>query len=211
MTLDLVLTTKWYEMIQSGEKREEYRAMTDYWRGRIWAKAAVIDRVRFHRGYSSTTMTFEVTAIRTGYGNPTWGAKDGQLYYVIALGEKVAEDGGVPRIVQHWDENDRILFLLDDKSCVELDIYKEERTFGSRHTGRCCLHNLWVDPRERRRGLARMLMETAEAYAKERGVEDILLEWCEDDTPRAIRDWYERRGYVVIDDCAAASLMRKIL
>ncbi len=33
--LKLVLTHKWYDMIESGEKREEYREITEYWMGRL--------------------------------------------------------------------------------------------------------------------------------------------------------------------------------
>lgn len=35
--LDLVLKHKWYDMIASGEKREEYRALTPYWFTRLCA------------------------------------------------------------------------------------------------------------------------------------------------------------------------------
>lgn len=34
-TLDLVLKRKWYEMIDSGEKTEEYREIKPYWANRI--------------------------------------------------------------------------------------------------------------------------------------------------------------------------------
>lgn len=35
--LDLVLKGKWYDMIASGEKREEYRVLTPYWFARLCA------------------------------------------------------------------------------------------------------------------------------------------------------------------------------
>lgn len=34
-TLDLVLTGKWYDMIERGEKREEYREIKPYWVKRL--------------------------------------------------------------------------------------------------------------------------------------------------------------------------------
>ena len=34
-TLDLVLKSKWYDMITSGEKREEYREIKTYWENRL--------------------------------------------------------------------------------------------------------------------------------------------------------------------------------
>ena len=33
--LHLVLKKKWYEMQESGEKTEEYRELTEYWRERL--------------------------------------------------------------------------------------------------------------------------------------------------------------------------------
>lgn len=33
--LDLILKGKWYDMIASGEKREEYREIKPYWNKRI--------------------------------------------------------------------------------------------------------------------------------------------------------------------------------
>ena len=42
MTLHLVLKSKWYDMIASGEKKEEYRAITPYWANRIWEKRDII-------------------------------------------------------------------------------------------------------------------------------------------------------------------------
>ncbi len=36
-TLHLVLKSKWYDMFDSGEKKEEYRALTPYWIKRLQA------------------------------------------------------------------------------------------------------------------------------------------------------------------------------
>ena len=36
-TLYLVLKSKWYDMIASGEKREEYREVKPYWKKRLTA------------------------------------------------------------------------------------------------------------------------------------------------------------------------------
>lgn len=112
-TLDLVLKVKWYEMIASGVKREEYREIKPYWVRRLLAlpegmghveatpesvKDAVchgasirrFDFVRFHRAYTSTTMTFAVSGIDVNVGNTFWGATDGVEYFVIRLGERIS-------------------------------------------------------------------------------------------------------------------------
>lgn len=121
MTLDLVLKYEWYDMIASGEKREEYREVgtwahrllesdikwlasigvkqylswfNDYIRAAKWAldkgmlKFRHYDTVRFHRGYTSTTMEFEIEDITIGRGKPEWGAPDRETF-IIKLGERV--------------------------------------------------------------------------------------------------------------------------
>lgn len=113
-TLDLVLKVRWYEMIESGEKREEYRKIGDYWSKRLIAlpdtrkcvsgvpmplHGDVLNNtgaafrkfafVRFHRAYTSTTMTFVLNGIEIGEGNPEWGAIPGQKYFVIKLGNRI--------------------------------------------------------------------------------------------------------------------------
>lgn len=107
-TLDLVLTYKWYDMIASFEKKEEYREVTDYWIKRICKVVqnipkhhktkfcdfgcncfnshcandvpTYINAIRFHRGYSKTTMLRMVDFINIGYGRPEWGAPDHQTF-----------------------------------------------------------------------------------------------------------------------------------
>ena len=83
--LRVVLSGKWWDMIESGEKREEYR-------GSHWAKKllTVRDRLRmefgitpnpidqvFHtlvasRGYTSRTLTRKIKRIRWGSPRPEW-------------------------------------------------------------------------------------------------------------------------------------------
>lgn len=55
--LSLVLKKKWYDMIASGEKREEYRAATPYWSKRLWNwnvafTDGTIPVVEFRLGYA---------------------------------------------------------------------------------------------------------------------------------------------------------------
>ena len=85
MTLHLVLDYKWFDMIAAGEKLEEYREMTDYWKKRIWDKRGEIESVCFHRGYSPVTITRRVFAIVQDAGREEWGAYPLTLYYVIKL------------------------------------------------------------------------------------------------------------------------------
>jgi len=78
----LVLKHKWFEMIKSGKKREEYRRITSYWLKRIpfWSD---FDIVVFHDGYTSITIEYEITDVTIGYGNPDIGAPVGEEVLII--------------------------------------------------------------------------------------------------------------------------------
>lgn len=102
-TLHLVLKSKWYDMIDRGEKKEEYREVKQYWMKRLIEDVGedeegdtschVIyvdyDCVCFHRGYTSTTMTFTVEDIDVGKGKPEWGAPADRDVFIIKLGERL--------------------------------------------------------------------------------------------------------------------------
>jgi len=60
-TLHIVLEYKWYDFIESGKKFIEYRAMSDYWNKRL--KNKDYNFITFHKGYTSTTMTFRIKTI----------------------------------------------------------------------------------------------------------------------------------------------------
>ena len=70
--LDLVLCHKWYDMIASGEKKEEYREIKPFYANRFSKYS--YDRVRFHRGYTDMVMIWKIKSIKRGIGKPEWGA-----------------------------------------------------------------------------------------------------------------------------------------
>lgn len=99
-TLHLILKSKWYDMIASGEKKEEYREISPYYIKRLsygidkieeqeWMSIKHFDNVCFHLGYSCITMKFKIDCIKIGYGNPEWGAEPEKQYFVIKLGERI--------------------------------------------------------------------------------------------------------------------------
>lgn len=92
MKLHLVLKHKWYDMIASGEKPDEYRARTPYWKKRLWDRRYEIDEIVFHRGYTSETMTKQVVEIVEDAGKEEWGAEPLILYYVIKLKKKARNE-----------------------------------------------------------------------------------------------------------------------
>ena len=93
--LILPIKKKWYDMILSGEKKEEYREIKPYYRSRLYHEG-FLDRyglpqihegwVLFRNGYSKNSPSFEALCtvdIRTG--RPEWGAEPGQEYYVLKV------------------------------------------------------------------------------------------------------------------------------
>ena len=94
-TLKLVLKKKWYDMIASGEKTEEYRDLKDYWGNRLLEKGRwdckPFDNVTFYLGYAKNrpSMTFRWICTGVGEGKPEWGAEPGKKYFIIKLGERL--------------------------------------------------------------------------------------------------------------------------
>lgn len=105
-TLTLSLKKKWYDMIASGEKKEEYREVTEYWNKRLCVLLADhvdrffrikhFDAVTFTLGYPkkddmSRRMSFKINGITIGCGNTEWGAEPNKKYFVIKLGERIRQ------------------------------------------------------------------------------------------------------------------------
>lgn len=113
-TLHLPLKAKWYEMIESGVKLEEYREIKPYWTKRFlknfpvfWRMAVNVGmlsnnythlygkemhpeytHVKFSYGYTKRTMTFEIESITIGKGKPEWGAPEENVF-IIKLGKRL--------------------------------------------------------------------------------------------------------------------------
>lgn len=117
-TLHLVLKRKWWDMISSGEKKEEYREVCHYWSVRLldekwnwyfkhltfpvdlgsclrwlfmqqYISFKNFKRVCFHLGYTNVTMTFKILSFSINVGKSKWGAELNKEYFVIKLGERI--------------------------------------------------------------------------------------------------------------------------
>lgn len=91
-TLHLVLKKKWFDLIASGEKTEEYREIKPHWDSRLKTKDGQFkhyDRIIFRLGYSSDApkMIAIFKGIRIGVPNPNWCELEGvgKECYVIDL------------------------------------------------------------------------------------------------------------------------------
>lgn len=115
--LHLTLKKKWFDMIASGEKKEEYREIKTYWaarlvdeldnptpfelqegmtfclKGLVWSAKSFqhYDIVQFRNGYAKDApmIQFEVKNIKADFGKEKWGAEYGKAYFVIELGDKI--------------------------------------------------------------------------------------------------------------------------
>lgn len=95
--LTLVLKGKWYDLIASGEKKEEYRDDTYRYRLRLnnwFFNSDTLNKpmvVAFSRGYTKPNMFFVVNEFpdsTSAKWHPEWGEPD-TPHYVIKLSERV--------------------------------------------------------------------------------------------------------------------------
>ena len=108
--LDLSLKWGWYDMIERGEKTEEYREIKDYYLKRLVCRSEdmpplevkymkksdmllfmrAYNAVRFHRGQGGKqTMLFEYKGFEIGIGNPLYGAPKDKEVFIIKLGKRL--------------------------------------------------------------------------------------------------------------------------
>lgn len=93
--LILPIKKKWFDMIKSGEKKEEYREIKPYYSKRFEfvddeeLKIHTIQAtktLRFRNGYSKTSPTIECQVVITkGLGKPELGAELGKSYFVLKI------------------------------------------------------------------------------------------------------------------------------
>lgn len=96
----LILPIKkiWFDMIVSGDKKEEYREIKPYYDSRFGKFFAAPDdkaMIVFRNGYSAKSPAAEaVCRLRKGKGRPEWGAEPGVDYYILDIHEVRNVTGG---------------------------------------------------------------------------------------------------------------------
>lgn len=98
--LHLNLTRQWFDMIASGEKKEEYRDLSDHWKKFFGRTARYVKlkgkrytpeeiNICFSNGYAKNRrqMIVSFKSMTITRGNPNWGAEPTTMYYVLKLGE----------------------------------------------------------------------------------------------------------------------------
>ncbi len=88
--LHLNLKRKWYDMISSGEKTEEYREIKPYWTKRLkdFLVEKPFDYIIFKNGYNSNSpeMKVELLDINFGVSIYEWSGETKDCY-VLSLGK----------------------------------------------------------------------------------------------------------------------------
>ena len=74
------LAYKWYDEIESGKKRTEYRDISDYWESHLFRDGRPAKFIKFSRGYTKTNRTWEVRRI---------DVDETEGLYMIRLGKRV--------------------------------------------------------------------------------------------------------------------------
>lgn len=94
--LRLTLKKRWFDMIASGVKKEEYREIKDWIISRLHGKT--YDVVEFSNGYGAHVpkVTVEYLGWHRGPGLPEWGATWQKApYAVIRLGRILSRQNGM--------------------------------------------------------------------------------------------------------------------
>lgn len=102
--LHLTLKKKWFDMIASGEKKEEYRGIKPFWIKRLLSNIEHLETIDDVKAVGARFKTFEYIHFANGYNRPRkinveclgieiktgkseWGAEPGKEYFVIKLGD----------------------------------------------------------------------------------------------------------------------------
>ena len=99
--LTLPIKKKWFDMILSGEKKEEYREIKPYYESRFmfagflsyWCDDHMPTGshypIRLRNGYRLDSPMIEaIVSLTIGEGKPEWGAEPNKTYYVLHI-EKI--------------------------------------------------------------------------------------------------------------------------
>ncbi len=88
--LILPIKKKWFDMIVSGEKKEEYREIKPYWTSRLTRHLPMWETgsVKFRNGYGNNRPTIRChVVLYKGRGKEEWGAEPNKEYYVLEIRE----------------------------------------------------------------------------------------------------------------------------
>ena len=87
--LTLPIKKKWFDMIKSGEKKEEYREITKYYGsrfGKLGVGDGIIKEIILRNGYSKNSPSIKCQVlINIHEGKVEWGAEPNKNYFVLEI------------------------------------------------------------------------------------------------------------------------------
>jgi hypothetical protein len=84
--LTFPIKKKWFDLIKSGEKKEEYRALSPYYISRLGKYQGQKIEVCLRNGYSSDSPKINMICnVTTGPGKTEWGAIENENYFVLTI------------------------------------------------------------------------------------------------------------------------------
>ena len=88
--LILPIKKQWFDMIATGEKKEEYREIKPYYDNRLKKYMSKEFFIIFRNGYTYDSPSVKCKCkLRIGQGKPEWGAEEGKEYYILEILEIV--------------------------------------------------------------------------------------------------------------------------
>jgi hypothetical protein len=96
--LHLVLKRKWFDMIKSGEKKEEYRDITPYWsrkfangkikiKGKYYHPTDVV--LCFSLGYTMNRIAYKCEGMKVGFPKSEWAINFYDQKFILQIGERI--------------------------------------------------------------------------------------------------------------------------
>jgi hypothetical protein len=123
-TLTLAVDKKWFDMIASGEKKEEYRKIEQYYCSRF---DKPLTHIKFTNGYGKKvpSVTVELLGVGKGIPRPEWSQgektiEQGEESFILALGEIVEVNPGELKPIS--EQRDATTGLWVNPSSEELAI-----------------------------------------------------------------------------------------
>lgn len=114
---------------------------------------------------------------------------------------------------QRWEEiiDKDLCLLTTDGGGVQLEIYDDPDLFPDLSgSDRAYIFRLWADEKQRKKGIANALLNTAEEIVRRNGIDAVCLNHYKK-APQWIYDRYVRRGYKEADCSNEEQLMKLTL
>lgn len=85
--VSMPIKKEWFDKILSGEKKEEYRKIKEYWRRRLLHDKTTHLKLINGYGRDKPFVIIELKDIKIGFGKEEWGAIPGEECYILELGD----------------------------------------------------------------------------------------------------------------------------